>query len=334
MKKITLLISATFILIGTIFFTGNSVKASLPVVNVYEVELVQAKDTIICSGNIEYKKTKDIKSPSGGIIKKINVKKGDFVKKGDALFTMETSNIVVPSSTESISESDVYSAIKNGDINALSKYSYDSSNQDSNNTAETIDITAPADGKVLEIKENENSPVVSGHTVMNIVVDDTLCVELPVNESKISQLALGQEAEITGSGFKNSKYTGEVSFIDDVAQQVSTGVGKETAVNVKVDIENPGDDIRLGYTAKCNITTNINEECLKIPYEAVVYNDDKNYVYVYSNGIAKEQRVKLGTEYSDGVEVLKGLSPGDILILNTENVSNFEKVKVADKAVK
>lgn len=333
MKKIALLISVTLILVGTIFFTGNSVKASLPVVNVYEVKHVQAKDTIICNGNIEYKKTKDIKSSSSGLIKKINVKKGDFINKGDILFTLEVSNITTPSLAESISEKDVYSAIKNRDFSSLSKYSTETSGV-AENTSETVDFTASSSGRILDIKENECSPVVSGQTVMTIVSDDKLCVRLPVNESKISEISVGQQVEITGSGFKNSKYEGKVSFVDDVAQQVSTGMGKETAVDVKVDINNPGTDIKRGYTAKCTITTNINEKCLKIPYEAVIYDNDTTSVYVYNNGTARKKQIKLGTEYIDGAEVVSGLDEGEKLILNPENVSNFEKVKIDCRAVK
>lgn len=333
MKKFTLLISVTFIVIGTIFFAANSVKASLPVVNVCEVKYVQAKDKIICNGNIEYKKTKDIKSSTTGFIKEINVKKGDVIKKGDPLFTLETSAATVPSLNKSISEIDVYSAIKSGNLSSLSEYNDDTLNT-SDNIKEVLEIKSSVDGKVLEIKENENSSVICGQTVMTVVTDDKLCVKLHVNESKASELSLGQQAEITGSGFKNSKYTGKVSFIDDVAQQVSTGLGKETTVDVKIDINNPGDNIKRGYTAKCAVTTYVNDKCIKIPYESVIYNNNTNTVYVYEDGVAKEKKVKLGSEYSDGVEVEKGLAVGEKIILNPESISNFEKVKIDYRAVK
>ena len=54
---------------------------------------------------------------------------------------------------------------------------------------------------------------------------------------------------------------------------VST-TGQETVVEVVVSVDNPGNDIKPGYTAKAKIITAQNDNVLIAPYEAVRAEED------------------------------------------------------------
>ena len=69
-----------------------------------------------------------------------------------------------------------------------------------------------------------------------------------------------------------------------------------------------------------------------VPYEAVKADKNgKEFVYKYSAGKAVKTYITTGKEYNDGFEVLDGISSGDVIILNSEGLSNFCRVKINDK---
>lgn len=332
MKKIVSLVFATLLVTGLISYFGVAAKESVPTVSVYKVSKKTVADTVICTGKVEYEQKKEVRCTSLGVIERIAVKKGDKVNKGDLLFTVVTTSQV---SGSSFSEEDVYDAIKSGDYSAISEYasSYKGSAVTQNeDEGELIEITSPINGEVLEINESVGSTVGLSNTVLTVVSGDNLCINVPVNESKISSLQIGQPAQITGNGFKNSTYQGEVFFVDKVAQQVTTTIGKETAVTVKVRVNDPQEDIKQGYSAKCAITTSINEDVIVVPYEAVFY-DEEPYVFVYNNGIAQKIEITTGKEYENGVEVTKGLKNDDLVITQPEQVEDNKGIRISECVV-
>ena len=56
-----------------------------------------------------------------------------------------------------------------------------------------------------------------------------------------------------------------------------------------------------------------------VPFESVRQDKDNvEYVYVYQNGRAVRQDIETGEETSDGVEVLSGLTGGEIVLFNPD----------------
>lgn len=339
MKKFVVLILGTVIALGVTFFTGDTIKATVPELSVTQIKKTSVEDTIICTGKVEYEKTRKVRSEAVGIIDSIKVKKGETVKKGQVLFTVLTSSEAAAPSAKEVTNDDIVNAIKSGDYSAINQYAKNAQENTSKNSANTtdgeiIEITAPMDGEILTIDESVGSAVNLSTIVITVVSGDKLCINLPVNESKIANLKIGQSAIITGNGFKNSTYKGTVSYIDKIAQQVSTGASKETAVEVKVRVNKAKKDIKQGYSAKCAITTAVNDNALIVPYDSIVYDDDgKIYVYVYRNGVAEINYITAGKDYDVGIEVVKGLNPNDLVVNNPELVCDMQKVRVTECVV-
>lgn len=303
MKKIYAEIGATLVIIIAFMVVGIFIKNDIYSAEIYKVSSKTVKDTVVCSGKIQYKETSEIIPPSTGIIKEVFVSKGDFVKKGDVLFNMVTDLVSVGSFGESAL------------TDVLQK--------------NTVSIVAPVNGTIFSINALPKDTVTNNVAVAVIVNSDDLCVNLPVSESKISDIEVGQTVEITGSAFNGKKYKGVVSDIDNSAQQVVTTTGKETAVNVIVDIKNPDDKIKQGYTAKCSVVTNIKNNDFVLPYEAVTLTSDtKGTVYKYDNGKAVETSVTVGSEYENGIEILSGVSENDLIINTPERITNMENIKI------
>lgn len=309
MKKIILEIAITFVIVFGVFLSGNLVKNSVRAVDVYKVTAGKVEDNVICSGKIEYKESCTVTPSTAGIIAEVAVKKGDFVNKGDVLFSM-----VTDLSQESISQ-----------LNTSLSQLVDN---------KAVTVKAPVSGTILAVNISADDTVTKLTDAIIIVNSQDLSVKLPVSESKISNLKVGQPVSITGSAFNDFSYEGVISEIDNVAQQVVTTTGKETAVDVIVDILNPDDKIKQGYTAKCTITTNIKDNSCVLPYNTIEITDEsKGTVYLYQNGRIAKKTVNIGNEYKQGVEVLSGIKENDYVITISENINISDSVKI-NKLVK
>ena len=154
-----------------------------------------------------------------------------------------------------------------------------------------------------------------------VVKTDAMLVTALVSESKISSVKEGQKAEITGDGFGNKSYTAYVSSIGKTAKKVAVGNGKIVVVDVVLEIENPDDALKSGFTAKVKLFTEAAQNLLVVPYTAVLQDDDGEYVYVYNNGRAVRKNIKTGRELENGYEILSGIDANSIVITSPLDVS-------------
>lgn len=304
MKKIILEIAVTLVIVFGVFLGGSLVKNSVQAVDVYKVTTERVEDTVICLGKIEYKESCTINPTTSGIITDVAVKKGDIVKKGDVVFSM-----ITDLNTESVSQ-----------LNSSLSQVVDN---------KTITVKTPVSGTILSVNISADDTVARLSDAIVIVNSQDLSVKLPVSESKISNLRVGQPVAITGSAFEGISYKGVISEIDNVAQQVVTTTGKETAVDVIVDILNPDNKIKQGYSAKCTITTNTKDKSCVLPYNTIEMTDEnKGTVYLYQNGRVTKRTVNVGNEYKEGIEVLSGVKENDYVITISENINLSDSVKI------
>ena len=121
--------------------------------------------------------------------------------------------------------------------------------------------------------------------------------------------------------------------IGSEAKQIVTANGQENVVEVVVTILEPGEDIKPGYSAKGKIVTSESEEFL-VPYEAVQAEEDgTEYVFLQKEGRALKRYVTTGTEYEDGISVVKGLSSGELVIAQPEGVSEGQYLRETERVV-
>ncbi|KGG81230.1 hypothetical protein Y919_01605 [Caloranaerobacter azorensis H53214] len=192
-------------------------------------------------------------------------------------------------------------------------------------------IKSPIDGVIvysgakLGVPANTASPL--------FIIDDTSKLEIEVNISEydINDIKLGQEVKITGEAFKNREYKGKVSYISPVATEMNTGRGIETNVKIKIDILNPDEKIKPGFSADVSINTANKKDALVVPYEALYHKKDGSIVvFKVKEGKAVEIPVLMGVEGDLKVEIIsKDLKEGDQIILNpTEKIKDGMKVSI------
>ncbi|HOO27967.1 MAG TPA: efflux RND transporter periplasmic adaptor subunit, partial [Lachnospiraceae bacterium] len=123
----------------------------------------------------------------------------------------------------------------------------------------------------------------------------------------------------------DSEYEGSVSEIKRFAQGATSDKAK---VTVAVHIDDPNENVYLGLEADVTIYTEEKDEALTIPAEAYYTDDDGAYCYVIRNGVIAKQYFTAGIVSDEAVEVLSGLTEGDVVV--TDAITDEQ---IGEKAV-
>ena len=318
MKKYVMLIAFTVLFGAFIVQYGGHVKDSIPKVEISDVIPSSVEDSVVCTGKVEYASSGSVYAPAASVSQKVYVKKGEYVYAGQKLMDVASVS-TVSDETDAADLQEAYAAF----LNQTSGTSSLSSTE-----TEIKTLLSPIDGKVTSISVTDSGYYVDPtKPAVEITGTTGLQVRLSVNESQISDIKLGQKAEITGAGFKNSTYYGTVTDISSEAKQVYSTTGQETVVDVIVSVGQVGEDIKPGYSAKAKITISDNKNVLIAPYESVRADDEGNeYVFELVGRQAVKTLIETNREFNDGFEVKKGLSANAKIIINPDSITDGEYV--------
>ena len=178
-----------------------------------------------------------------------------------------------------------------------------------------------ADSVVLSGTIYENSDYIPSQDGSAQALSQTkVGVTAYVGENNISNIRLGQNAVISGNGFKDKNYSATVVKIGDTAKKVNVGGIKIAAVEVTLSINDPDDALKSGFSANARIYTEDKSDIVVIPYSALVVKGGKEYVYLCSDDTAILTPIKTGRELSDGYEVITGVKGQDKVVINPQTV--------------
>lgn len=319
MNKYLILSGLSLAAAVSVLGVGKWVQASIPQAAYVTLEAVSAEDDVTCSGRVERTGSSTVTAGCSGLAASVSVQPGDKVHKGQTLAEIAA----LPEGTSQAEAVETYSALlAGGEPEELGLLE----------TLETRTLSSPIDGTVTAVSIGENEAVRSGQTAVVISNGDGLQLSLSVNESQIAALRPGQRAEITGAGFAGSVYYGEITSIADEATQTLSGAAQETVVEVLVSVENPGADIKPGFSASARIVTMEKQNVLIAPYEAVEADENgEEYVFLYRNGRAVKTPVETGEEYDTGFEILSGCEAGDVLLLSPAGLTDGARVALTSE---
>lgn len=262
-------------------------------------------------GNTE----KIVTAKTSGLVSKVIASKGEYLNRGDAIaqLTNDSAEDQLKISELSLRESQL---------------SYESS-QDQ---LDEYSITAPISGTIIEkdVKAGDtlekNS---SGSTTLCVIADmSVMTFTIDVDELDIAQLKEGQEVSITADALSGKTFTG---YVDNIGL-LGTSADGVTSYPVKIVINDAG-DLWPGMNVSAKIVVNSVKDVLRVPVSAV---NRGNTVLVKgaagSDGIdqtgapdgAKYVRVELGLNDESYIEVTKGLSEGDVVLVPVVQSSGTE----------
>lgn len=181
-------------------------------------------------------------------------------------------------------------------------------------------ITAPIDGVVLQRPLNAGAAVasvaaVTGGTVLMTIADTGQMHLLGVvDENDITHVRIDMPARIQTDAHPGRLFTGRVRKI------ASLGDRKDNVTSFKVEVTvlDGVDLLRARLSADADIVAEVRHEALIVPEAALVYDGDDVAVDVATNGTPagfERRTVQVGVTQKDRVEIVAGLSEGDVVKL-------------------
>ena len=171
-------------------------------------------------------------------------------------------------------------------------------------------------GKLIEV----GMSFTEGDLLVSIGDTGGFSVTAEVDEMEVLKVKKGQEAVITGDAFSGITLMGTVSH---VSSQASKGdASKKTPTyEIIVSVEKSPPEARekllLGMSCKVQITTMDRPNTLMVPIRAVSIEGKDNYVMMKDKKTKEIKKIKVETGITtlDSVEIVKGLTKGDEILL-------------------
>ena len=168
-------------------------------------------------------------------------------------------------------------------------------------------VIAPISGTLTTFAAVENSFI--SNTMPLAVIDgpEQMKVSVSVSEALVPKLTPGDEADVYVSSIEKS-FTASIRSVEQAANmqtQLYTVV-----LTVPADVGG----LMNGMFADVTFHTDVSQNAVVIPTEAILNDGETQYVFVVEDGAAKYTTISTGLSGSGVTEVLSGLSAGQSLV--------------------
>lgn len=269
----------------------------------------------------------------GDRIDKILVDVGDYVKKDQVVVTFpkdapsaqyyqaKTAFKNAKKSLERIKKLNQKGGISNQDLDNV-QAQYDVAEANWQAVSKSVEVKAPISGMVTRIGVSESDNVDKEAELLTVANTKQLKAKIWVSENEIGDFTPGLEAKAL---WKNRTLNGKVERVD-----MSMNM-RNQAFSALVIFDNPNTSINCGVTADIEVSIYNNPNSLTVERKNIIREEEKNYVYVEDNGVARKREVLLGREDGLAVEVIKGLKEGERLIIEGQMLlEDGGKVKITN----
>jgi RND family efflux transporter MFP subunit len=184
-------------------------------------------------------------------------------------------------------------------------------------------ITAPFDGVVSAVLMSVGETATGGTATgtgsssagagtMTVVDPNRVRVDVQVDESDISQIDVGQDANVRFDALGNRPFQGQVIAI------APSGTTSQGVVGYQVSIElRNARGVRPGMTAAAEIVHTQKDGVLLVPNRAITRQGRDRTVQVVSGAGTETRKVEVGMNNDQMTEIVSGLNEGEEVALPT-----------------
>ena len=294
-------------------------------------------------GNVEATSTVSIKAQISGQLINVHFKEGDFVKKGQLLFTIDPAPFEADlRKAEAMLAKDEAQAL-NAKLDAeryaglgregvVSKQQVDAAQAASNAMVATVaadkaaieatkinlqytKIYSPINGRTGNVGVKEGNLVKANDVPILVTINqiEPIYVSFSVPEQQLSDVkkylgskTLHVEASPQGSP---QHYEGKLTFIDN-AVDLTTGT-----IKLKATFDNREHALWPGQFVDVGLTLSVQPNAIIVPSTAVQTSQSGTFVYVVNQDMTVQQQpVKIGWAAGDTTIIASGLQPGQKVV--------------------
>jgi macrolide-specific efflux system membrane fusion protein len=189
---------------------------------------------------------------------------------------------------------------------------------------ERATVTAPISGTVVAIVVEEGQTVSAAQnapTIVKIANLDTMIVKAEISEADVVRVRAGQAASFTILGEPQARFDAVVRDIEPAPSELAEGdtISADKAIyyNGLLEVANKDRTLRIGMTAQVSIVLEAADDALSVPVGAVTDGPDGPSLQVMVGETAQTRAVETGLSDKVQVQIIKGLSEGDQVIIGT-----------------
>ena len=323
----------------------------------------------VLSGKILPAEEASVSPKISGQIENIYVEIGDYVKKGDVLFTIDSQNYQAQfnqAQASYFSAESSYSAasarMENAKLNldrnrelyeagAISKQQYENmqlqaldselesarygvesaraSMENAKIALANAVVRAPISGKIAVVNVQTGDMASPGMNAVTITDASRVEIETSVSENLINKISKGESVEIRVESASPKPIKGKISAL---AQSTTSDT---MTYPIKIEIDNKDGVIKPGMFAEVDVVTESQKGVVAVPSEALVVKDGTAKVFVVENGVAISKEVETGIDDGQYVKVEKGISQGEQVVVKGQNyIDENSKVNINGQEAK
>ena len=183
-------------------------------------------------------------------------------------------------------------------------------------------IKSPVNGNIITIEAQIGAVTNKGEVLASIVGNGSNEIETDLRSDLASKVTIGSNVEIFHN---NSSYSGKVRGIVNL-ENIRTGTRK---LRISLNEILPKNLNTSGTRFSLYIPVGESKPRLLIPKDALVPRGKQQVVYIFVNGMAKQNFIQTGVSVGNKIEILKGLNEGQLVIVKgNENLRPNQAIKI------
>ncbi|MCR4612637.1 MAG: efflux RND transporter periplasmic adaptor subunit [Bacteroidaceae bacterium] len=263
-------------------------------------------------------------------IERIYVDVGDYVRKGQVVVQLDASNLrqlklqIENQKVEFNRTSALY------EVGGASKAEYDNMKMQLDvlqtqyhQLVQNTQLVAPISG-VVTARNYDNGDMYGGQPVLTIEQTNPVKLIVNISETNYSLMHKGMPVDISLDAYPDEAFTGTVTIVYPTIDATTH------TFPVEITINNAAQKVRPGMFARATVNFGDQQHVL-VPDVAVVkqIGAGDRYVYVYKDGKVSYNKVELGSQIDNKIEILSGVKDGDqVVVAGQTKLANGREVEV------
>lgn len=323
---------------------------ALPV-NVETVVRQSLNSYLVLNGIVEPERMVEIFSRLAAYVKEIVKEEGDYVRENDILALLDDTEIRISYEQANIALEQAKLSLEEAEKNYLrsqelikkeliSEQEYQTQESefkqrqlDYQNRMESFKnlelqlnwtkIRSLSEGYITERLIEVGDRVNGNEQVYTIEDFNPLLIRVFVPTSDAIKLQVGMSAEVTTEILPETRFRGDVTLVNPRID-VQTGT-----VKVTVEVFDETLQLRPGMFVEVRIATGAIDNVLVIPRKAILFKQNKTYVFVVDRNLVSQREIMLGLTEEDQVEIVGGLQEGDVIVsVGVENLKDGQRIEI------
>jgi len=318
-------------------------EKNMPLITYFTLNKAVFKHYVELQGSVETDQNILITPEMGGVLQKVSVTKGQRVKKGELLASIDDGGMsqtlaqmqvqVALAKTTFERQERLWNQNIGSEIQYLqAKTAYEGQLKAVNSMQQQVakaSIKAPFSGTIDDIITEKGNVVAPGQTpILRIVSLDNMYVKADVPETYITSIVEGKQVEVF------FPVLGE-AFLATINQTGNFINPNNRTFKAEINVANQKKNIKPNLTARLKINDYTNNAAFVIPQSIISENAvGEQYIYILKQknqdkAVASRVIIQTGKKQGDTIEVLSGLKEGDQIIEEgARSIKDGQSVKI------